>query len=70
MKYTEPWEAEEQRQARADRGAMRCDCCNGLIRLGEVKYKLDMEYETLWICEDCKGHMVASEEIHGYEEVE
>lgn len=30
---TEPWEAEEMRQSKADMGAIRCDCWAGLPRL-------------------------------------
>ncbi len=67
MHYTEPWEAEEMRQAKADRGAIRCDCCGGMIRRGETKYTLAVGDTELVVCEDCKGYLVASEEVHGYE---
>lgn len=30
----------EAREAAADRDAIKCDCCGGLIRVGEVKFSL------------------------------
>lgn len=56
------------RQAKADMGAIRCDCCNGLIRVGEVKFSLGMGQTVLTICNDCKGDLVSSAEIHGVED--
>nr|DAH34340.1 MAG TPA: transcriptional regulator [Caudoviricetes sp.] len=49
-------------------GAIRCDCCNGLIRVGEVKFSLGMGQTALTICNDCKGSLVSSAEIHGVED--
>lgn len=56
------------RQAKADMGAIRCDCCGGLIRVGEVKFSLGMGQTVLTICNDCKGDLVSSAEIHGVED--
>lgn len=56
------------RQANADMGAIRCDCCNGLIWVGEVKFSLGMGQTVLTICNDCKGDLVSSAEIHGVED--
>lgn len=64
----EPWEAEEMRQSKADMGAIRCDCCGGLIRVGEVKFSLALGKTALTICNDCKGDLVSSAEIHGVED--
>lgn len=49
-------------------GAIRCDCCGGLIRVGEVKFSLEMGQTVLIICNDCKGDLVSSAEIHGVED--
>lgn len=51
----------------ADRCAIKCDCCGGLIRVGEVKFSLRMGKTVLTICNDCKGDLVSSAEIHGVE---
>lgn len=56
------------RQAKADMCAIRCDCCGGLIRVGEVKFSLGMGQTVLTICNDCKGDLVSSAEIHGVED--
>lgn len=58
----------EAREAAADRGAIKCDCCGGLIRVGEVKFALGMGRTVLTICNDCKGALVSSAEIHGVED--
>lgn len=50
MLIEEPWRAEEARQAKADMGAIRCDCCNGLIRKGDAVYSLYLGYERLSLC--------------------
>lgn len=67
MPFEEPWRAEEARQAKADMGAIRCDCCNGLIRIGEAKFFLDLGYDRLALCKDCVGRLANSGEIHGFE---
>lgn len=61
----EPWNAEEDRQAKADRGALRCDSCGGAIRRGEPKYTLDVSGLELTLCEECKETLVRSEEVLG-----
>lgn len=66
--FIEPYELEELRQRNADKGAMHCDCCGGIIRRGDVKYTLGVGKTDLYICEDCKGELVASAQVHGYEE--
>ena len=66
--FIEPWEEAERREAEADRGAIKCDCCGGLIRRGELKYRLGIDSADLIICDDCKGDLVSSAEVHGYEE--
>ena len=66
--FAEPWEEAERREAEADRGAIKCDCCGGSIRVGELKYRLDMDSLDLIICDDCKCNLVSSAEIHGCEE--
>lgn len=48
--------------------AIKCDCCGGLIRVGEVKFSLGMGQTILTICNDCKGDLVSSAEIHGVED--
>lgn len=58
----------EAREAAADRCAIKCDCCGGLIRAGEVKFSLGMWKTVLTICNDCKGDLVSSAEIHGVED--
>ena len=58
----------EAREAKADRDAIKCDCCGGLIRVGEVKFSLGMGKTVLTICNDCKGGLVSSAEIHGVED--
>ena len=68
MCYAEPWEAEEYRQARADRGAIKCDCCGEMIRVGEIKYTLDIDGIELTICKDCEGCLVSSAVAHGLED--
>lgn len=68
--YTEPWALENQRQAKADRGAIRCDSCGGLIRVGEIKYTLDVSGIELTICGDCKAALVGSAAAHGVEDME
>lgn len=63
--YTEPWELEDQRQTKADRGAIKCDSCGGLIRVGDIKYTLDVDGLELTICDSCKGELVSSAVAHG-----
>ena len=58
----------EAREAAADRCAIKCDCCGGLIRVGEVKFSLELSKTALTICKDCKGDLVSSAEIHGVED--
>ena len=58
----------EAREAAADRCAIKCDCFGGLIRVGEVKFSLGMGKTILTICNDCKGDLVSSAEIHGVED--
>lgn len=58
----------EAREAAADRCAIKCDCCGGLIRVGEIKFSLGMGKTVLTICNDCKGDLVSSAEIHGVED--
>lgn len=58
----------EAREAAADRGAIKCDCCGGLIRVGEVKFSMGMGKTVLTICNDYKGDLVSSAEIHGVED--
>lgn len=58
----------EAREAAADRDAIKCDCCGGLIRVGEVKFSLELGKTALTICNDCKGYLVSSAEIHGVED--
>ena len=58
----------EDREAAADRCAIKCDCCGSLIRVGEVKFSLGMGKTILTICNDCKGDLVSSAEIHGVED--
>lgn len=58
----------EAREAAADRCAIKCDCCGGLIRVGEVKFSLELGKTALTICNDCKGDLVSSAEIHGVED--
>ena len=58
----------EAREAAADRDAIKCDCCGGLIRVGEVKFSLGMGQTVLTICNDCKGDLVSSAEIPGVED--
>ena len=58
----------EAREAAADRCAIKCDCCGGLIWVGEVKFSLGMGKTILTICNDCKGDLVSSAEIHGVED--
>lgn len=58
----------EDREAKADLGAIKCDCCGGLIRVGEVKFSLALGKTVMTICNDCKGDLVSSAEIHGVED--
>lgn len=58
----------ERRAVDADRGATRCDCCGGDIRVGEEKYTLYVGRTPLAVCKDCKGRMVSSVDIHGLPE--
>lgn len=68
LQEEEPWREDMRRQARADRGAIKCDCCGGEITLGEIKYSLDVGRTTLTMCESCKGELESSAKIHGFEE--
>lgn len=68
--YTEPWALEDQRQAKADRGAIKCDSCGGLIRVGDIKYTLDVDGLELTICDSCKGELVSSAAAHGVDNME
>lgn len=58
----------ERREAEADRGAIKCDCCGGLIRIGEAKFTLFVGGVGLTICRDCEGQCAGSGMIHGYED--
>lgn len=58
----------EAREAAADRDDIKCDCCGGLIRVGEVKFSLELGKTALTICNDCKGDLVSSAEIHGVDD--
>ena len=62
-----PWDEADYREAQADRGAVRCDCCGALIRRGELEYRLDIWKTCLTVCEDCKGEMISSVVVHGEE---
>lgn len=62
-----PWDEADYREAQADRGAVRCDCCGALIRRGELEYRLDVGKTCLTVCEDCKGEMISSVVVHGEE---
>lgn len=55
----------ERREAEADRLAIRCDACGHLIRCGEKVFTLAVGKTDLYICDDCKGEMVASVRSHG-----
>lgn len=68
MLIEEPWRAEEARQAKADMGAIRCDCCNGLIRKGDAVYSLSLGYERLSLCKECVSRCVSSGEVYGFED--
>lgn len=68
MNWHEPYEAEVDRQARADRGATKCDCCGGMIRVGEIIYYLAPL--DIYICKDCEGTLVASAQVHGQEDAD
>lgn len=68
--YNEPWAMEDRRQERADRGAIKCDSCGGLIRVGEIKYTLDIDGLELTICDSCKGELVSSAAAHGCEDMQ
>lgn len=69
-RFTEPYELEDERQAKADRGAIHCDSCGGLIRVGEIKYTLDVSGIELTICGDCKAALVGSAAAHGFEDTD
>lgn len=58
----------ERRAVDAGRGATQCDCCGGLIHVGEIKYTLGVGRTDLTVCKSCKGRMVGSAEIHGVED--
>lgn len=60
----------ERREAEADRGAIRCDACGHLIRRGEKVFTLAVGKTDLYICDDCKGEMVASVQAHGFPDME
>lgn len=64
-RFVELCELEDRRQAKADKGAIKCDCCGGEIRVGEEKYTLYVGKIPLTVCKDCKGNMVSSVDIHG-----
>ena len=66
----DPVSQAEAREAEADRGAVRCDACGHLIRLGEKMYTLPIGKTDLYICDDCKGEMVASVQAVGFPDME
>lgn len=66
----DPVSQAEAREAEADRGAVRCDACGHLIRRGKKMFTLSVGKTDLYICEDCKGEMVASVQIVGFPEME
>lgn len=68
--WVEPWELEEQRQARADRGAIKCDSCGCMIRVGDIKYTLDVDGLELTVCDSCKGDLVSSAAVHGIDDID
>lgn len=68
LRAMEPWQLEDQRQMLADRGAVKCDCCGGMIRVGEAKYTLFVGGVGLTVCKDCEGYCASSGEIHGRED--
>lgn len=49
-------------------GAIRCDCCNGLIRKGDAVYSLNLGYERLSLCKECVSRCVSSGEVYGFED--
>ena len=64
----DPIYQEEQRQMKADEGAIPCDCCGHIIRRGNTFYQLDYKKERLTICEDCKSEIDLSEREWGGED--
>lgn len=66
----DPVSQAERREAEADRGAVRCDACGHLIRRGEKAFTLSLGKTDLYICDDCKGEMVASVQAVGFPDME
>lgn len=66
----DPVSQAERREAEADREAIRCDACGHLIRRGEKVFTLSLGKTDLYICDDCKGEMVASVQAVGFPDME